>query len=100
MVKVDWHLWAFASGKNVKIWAAASVWSLARRENERLRDVIEAIHMKKNAVQNTSEGNQVAIPSRTLKVPPQSKFTANTCCLCKRQYFMRKQSGLEFVLCV
>ncbi|KAH8943905.1 hypothetical protein BDL97_13G079800 [Sphagnum fallax] len=68
MVKVDWHLWAFASGKNVKIWAAASVWSLARRENERLRDVIEAIHMEKNAVQNASEGNQVAIPSRTLKV--------------------------------
>lgn len=52
-------MWVFASGKNVRIWAAASLYGLAKLENDQLRDVIEELRKGKEALEGAAKRKQV-----------------------------------------
>ncbi len=63
MVKVDWQLWAFTSGKNIKIWAAASLWETTKQENSKLKDAVDRFQKEKEAAENATRNLKVLLQS-------------------------------------
>lgn len=58
-MKVDWQLWAFASGKNIKIWAAASLWDVSKLERDKLKDAVAKFKREKEAAENDNKKSKV-----------------------------------------
>lgn len=53
MIKADWQLWTFSSGKNIKVWAAASLWDNFKMELEELKEKMQK-NLKEKRISDNS----------------------------------------------